>query len=167
MVLGLMYIALPIAGWMVLLAGAKRLILYLADRHPQADQTLARLRTSPAARGVSVGAALIIPGSMLFAVLANGVVDDLRQLAWLDGLFRANGYFLWESIGWGFYGSLAASLLLDEGKLKRTLVGLNGVIFCWMALAVSFCGPLWFNVVYLIKVIVPLIPMDHLLSFWS
>ena len=66
-----------------------------------------------------------------------------------------------------FSGSLAASLLLDEGKLKRTLVGLNGVIFCWMSLAVSFSGPLWFNVVYLIKVIVPLIPMDHLLSFWS
>lgn len=89
MVLGLMYIALPIAGWMVLLAGAKRLILYLADRYPQADQTLARLKASPAARGVSVGAAFIIPSSMLFAVLANGVVDDLRQLAWLDGLFKA------------------------------------------------------------------------------
>lgn len=166
MVLGLMYFALPMAGWLALLWGAKHLVFYLAGRFPSVERGLARLRTSAAARGVSVAVALIVPGSMLWNILTNDAANDLRQLIWLAGIFKTADYFLWEGIGWGFYASLAASVLLDDGKLRRTLVGLNFVTFSFLSLGISFGGPIFFNMVYLLKIIVPIIPLDFLLRFW-
>ena len=167
MVLGLIYFALPMAGWLALLWGAKHLVFDLAGRALCVERVLARLRTSAAARGVSVAAAFVIPGSMLWIILTSAAANDLRQLVWLAGIFKTADYFLWEGIGWGFYASLAVSVLLADGKLRRTLVGLNFVTFSFLSLGISFGGPLFFNGLYLLKIIVPIIPLDFLLRFWS
>ena len=166
MVLGLMYFALPMAGWLALVWGAKHLVFYLVGRFTYVESGLARLRSRAAARGVIVAVALIVPGSMLWNILTNDAANDLRQLIWLAGIFKTADYFLWEGIGWGFYASLAASVLLDDGKLRRTLVGLNFVTFSFLSLGISFGGPIFFNMVYLLKIIVPIIPLDFLLRFW-
>ena len=157
----MLYFLLPIVGWMALLLGFKRGVLYLTSRYTLAGRNLAGLRANPIAKRISISAALVIPCSLLLAALTADVVDDLGLLAICS---KVAGCFLWEGIGWGFYASLLVSLLLHQGKLRNMLVGLNYVIFSWMSLAVSFGGPPLFNVVYLLKVLLPIIPMDWLVS---